>query len=254
MGDFIVAVVGAIIQARMGSSRLPNKVLAEFCENKNILEYLIERLKLSEKINKIVIATTCEPRDKEIISCAIRSKVDYFTGSENDVLSRFFNCAKYFSMDTIVRITADDPFKDPQLIDHAIKILDEGGFDYVSNTIKPTFPEGIDIEVIKFNALKESYLNAVKKSEREHVTPYIWKNPEKFNLYNIESENDYSDLRLTIDYIEDLDALKEIAKFYGQDLSFSYKDIVHLINENKVKLPKTIRNEGYLKSIREDDE
>ena len=249
-----MAIIGAVIQARMGSSRFPNKVLAKFSENKNILEYLIERLRLSKQIKKIVIATTKDIKDKEIISCAIESKVDYFSGSENDVLSRFYHCAKRYSLDIIVRITADDPFKDPKLIDEAIKILAEGKFDYVSNTIKPTFPEGIDIEVISFNALQEAFLNADKKSEREHVTPYIWKNPRKFNLHNIEADKDYSNVRLTIDYSEDLDALKKIAKFFGNDLSFSYKDIVLLVNENKIKLPKIIRNEGYLKSIREEDE
>ena len=224
--------VVAIIQARMGADRLPNKTL-ELIEDKPLLQHVIERIKTCKKINKIIIATTTNSNDDYIEEFGRRHGIDVYRGSESDVLDRYYKTAKVSNTSIIVRITADDPFKDPEVTDQMIShLLENAELDYVSNTIEPTYPEGIDTEVFRFNALEKAWKEATSQSEREHVTPYIIKNPDKFNIKNITHSEDLSKLRWTIDYKEDLDFAREVyKKLYRPGQIFLMQDILDLLKE-----------------------
>jgi spore coat polysaccharide biosynthesis protein SpsF len=229
----------AIIQARMGSTRLPNKTL-ELIEGKPLLQHVIERIKECKNINKIVIATTKEPNDDQIEIFAKQNNISIFRGNTENVLERYYKAAKEYNASTIVRITADDPFKDPEIIDNIIEqIKKDKTLDYVSNTIKPTFPEGIDTEVLTFKALEKSWKDAHSEFEKEHVTQHIIKNPQKFNIINVLNNEDISKLRWTIDFQEDLDFTREVYKrLYHHNKIFKMRDILQLLER-----------EPYLKEI-----
>lgn len=245
----------AIIQARMGSSRLPGKTLVDIL-GKPLLYHIVQRIKASKYIDEIIIATTTESIDQAIVKFAKENDLLFYMGSVNDVLDRFYNASIRVNADIVVRITADDPFKDPVIIDKVITyLITHPELDYASNTIKPTYPEGLDVEVLRFNALKNAYENAKLRSEREHVTPYVWKNPEKFNIANIENDKDLSYYRWTLDYEEDLEFVRKVYSgiykgevFLLDDILFFLKENPHISNLNK----GIVRNEGYLKSLNED--
>ena len=241
----------AIIQARMNSTRLPNKVLTKVQEIP-ILEHIINRVRLS-KIDEIIVATTEDNSDDAIEKFCLNKNIQFFRGDENNVLKRFYDCAKIYKGDIIVRITADDPFKDPKIINRAINLLENGAFDYVSNTIVPTFPEGIDIEVFTFTSLEKAYLNASLISEKEHVTPYIWKNPDKFRIDNFKHHMNLSNLRWTLDTKQDLEFTIEIYnRLYNKNKLFYMEDILDLLKKEPTLLTINqgyTRNLGYLKSL-----
>ncbi len=247
--------VVAIIQARMGSSRLPGKVLAEI-DGQPLLGILISRVKSSKFLDQIVIATTTEKADDILCDWLINEGVEYFRGSERDVLDRFWQCAKLYRADIIVRITADDPLKDSEIIDKALGMLKRSeSVDYVSNTLKPTYPEGLDVEVFRFSALKKANAEATLASEREHVTPYIWKNRAKFKSLNFEMTPNLSDWRWTVDKSEDLEFVRSLLRLVGNDMSTGYQDLIETVNKNPLLRDinsSTVRNEGYLKSRAEE--
>jgi spore coat polysaccharide biosynthesis protein SpsF len=227
----------AIIQARINSSRLPNKVLHDL-SGKSLLEHVVLRLKPSKKINKIVVATTTRLHDDQIEDLCKRLEIDCYRGSETNVLERYFEASKLFKADIIIRITADDPFKDYRIIDNAIDILIEKKLDFVCNNNPPTFPEGLDVEVITFEALKNSYLNATTDFQREHVTQYIHQNQSKYKIYNIQNASNLSDYRWTIDTLEDFTfARKVYDKLYVSNKIFLTEQILALLqNEPALKL------------------
>ncbi len=227
----------AIIQARINSSRLPNKVLHDL-SGKSLLEHVVLRLKPSKKINKIVVATTTRLHDDQIEDLCKRLEIDCYRGSETNVLERYFEASELFKADIIIRITADDPFKDYRIIDNAIDILIEKKLDFVCNNNPPTFPEGLDVEVITFEALRNSYLNATTDFQREHVTQYIHQNQSKYKIYNIQNASNLSDYRWTIDTLEDLTfARKVYDKLYVNNKIFLTEQILALLqNEPALQL------------------
>lgn len=245
--------IGAIIQARMGSTRFPEKILKEL-NGKTILEHIYKRVEDSD-VGKIIIATTINPIDDCVEAFCSEHDFLCFRGSEHDVLERFYMAATEHNLDIIVRITADDPLKDTKIINKAIQLLVSHKYDYVSNTITPTYPEGIDVEVFTYEALSKAYKSATLPSEHEHVTPYIWKNTNKFNCYNFENDVDLSRMRWTMDTEDDYRFMCEIySNFVGQD-NFSMDDILNVLEEKPELLEINqghIRNEGYLKSIKEE--
>jgi|TARA_B110000495_G_C23035324_1_gene618097 spore coat polysaccharide biosynthesis protein SpsF len=200
--------IGCIVQARMGSSRLPGKVLLDI-DNKPVLSYLIGQLKFSKKIEKIVIATTNLSEDDKIVNVAKNNEISYFRGNDSNVLDRFYNCAKKFSFDVIIRITADCPLIDPEIIDKIVNQYENGNYDYVSNTIKRTFPFGTEVEVFSLIALEFAWKNAKSKLDKEHVTPFIRRDTKNRNM-NFKNEENLSHLRYTLDYPEDLDVISKI--------------------------------------------
>ena len=223
-----------IIQARMGSSRLPGKVLKKI-NNKSILLHLIERVKCSKKINKIVVATTKAIKDQEIVEFCKLHKIDFFCGSEHDVLERFYKCALKYEAKNIIRITSDCPLIDPIVIDTTIDLYLKNDADYAANTIPPEtrkWPDGSDVEVFSFNALEISYLSA-KDDEREHVTFFMWRKNKNFKTVQLDNNEDWSKYRYTIDYNEDYEKVKKIMSILLKNNCFGHtKDIVQIIKDD----------------------
>lgn len=238
--------IAIFIQARTGSSRLPKKILKKI-ENKHMISHVINRVKQSN-IKKIILLTTNLKEDKILEKISIQNKIDFFTGDEKNVLSRFNDCAKKFNVENIIRITGDCPLIDPLLINKMVKIYFKSNYDYISNTIKPTYPDGLDVEIFSKNSLIKASLEAKLKSEKEHVTPYIINHPEKFQLFNVKNNIDLSNLRWTVDEKSDLKFVRKIYKKMNPRLDFTTKDILRLLmNEPELKQINSYikRNEGY---------
>lgn len=228
--------VVCLVQARVGSTRLPGKILKEIC-GKTILHHEIDRLKKCKEIDEIVIATTDKEDDDKIVNEAKKLSVKYFRGSENDVLSRFYYSAKENNADIIVRVTSDCPCIDFEILDKMLIYFKdkykEKQVDYLSNTIKRTYPRGYDIEIFTFSALEKSYINAKKEYEREHVTPYIYDKTNNFLKLSFENTEDYSKYRVTLDTIEDFIVIKNIFEnLYYKNPYFKLNDVVQYLNNN----------------------
>lgn len=245
-----------IAQARLGSTRLPGKVMKKVLD-KPLLWYLAKRVQQVKTPHKFIIATGETESNQPIIDLAKSLNIDYFIGSEDDVLDRYYQTAKTFKGDVIVRITGDCPLTDPNIIDKGLDIFLNGNYDYVSNVHPPTYPDGFDLEIFSFKALEIAWKEAKLPSEREHVTPHIWKNPEKFPPRNFEFEVDVHTIRLTVDNLEDFELISIIIKkFHDHWDSFQARDIVKYLIENRELLEinsQLTRNEGYLKSLKEDE-
>ena len=247
--------IGCIIQARMGSSRLPGKALMKSDSGKPLLYYVINQLRYCSKIKNLVIATTTNQEDDEIEKFANNNSVNVFRGKEKDVLDRYFQCAKKYSFSTIVRITADCPLIDPQIVDKVIEQFFSGNYDFATNTLTRTFPIGTDVEVFSFSALNKAWENAQLPSEREHVTPYFH-NKENFKIINVENDKNISNLRLTVDRIEDFELIKQILNNISIN-PIHLEDVLELFSRKPelIEINKHINhNEGFNKSLEEDKE
>ncbi|AWZ48175.1 acylneuraminate cytidylyltransferase [Clostridiaceae bacterium 14S0207] len=223
--------VVCIIQARYGSTRLPGKVLKQIC-GKSILQHDIERIKLVKSINEIIVATSNLTRDDIIEAEVKKCGISVSRGSEEDVLSRYYYAAKQNKADIVVRITSDCPLIDMDITNDIIKLYLNNfkTCDYVSNTLERTFPRGLDVEVFSFDVLEKAFNESVLLRDREHVTPYIWDNPEKFRIKQFKGDINYSDLRWTVDTKEDFDLVKTIyEKLYpSKNNLFGMKEILDL--------------------------
>lgn len=236
----------AIIQARYESTRFPGKVLKEI-NNKTILEIIIKRLLKCQNISKIVVACSNSQNDNKIVNLCKRLKIDFFIGSENDVLERFYKTALKFNGLNILRITADCPLIDPTIVDKIIKFFFLKAADYASNVNPPTFPDGLDAEIFKFSVLKEAYKKAKNPIDREHIRPFILNN-KKYKKFNLTNSKDYSAIRLTVDEKEDFVVIKKIIKNFNNNLYFNFTDIINLYNKKKNIFSDNShlnRNEGY---------
>ena len=224
-----------IVQARTGSTRLPEKVLMNI-QGKSILEHIIDFLKHSKLTDKIIIATTNLPSDDKIEEIAKKTNVDCYRGSAENPLERYYECAKLFGGDLIVRVTADNPLIDPTLVDRTIQVCKETNCDYASNMLHQTYPLGYLVEALTFTTLKKIYENQKDPLSREHITYHIRQNP---NLYNIKEVFAPSDLarpnwRVTVDYIEDFNLVSEIfARLYKPNSFIKYESVVELLDKNK---------------------
>ena len=246
--------IGCIIQARMGSTRLLGKVM-ELLDGKNpSLYYTINQLKNSLNVNKIIVATTKLNEDDIIEKISKNNKINCFRGNSENVLERFYECAKKFQLETIVRITADCPLIDPKIVDSFIEIFNSGEYDYVHNMEPRTFPDGLDAEVFSFKILEEAYKNAKLPSEKEHVTPYFRNNKDKFRIKNVINKKNMSSYRWTLDYQEDLDLIRNIIKEI-KNRPILMNDIISLFNKkpNIFEINKKyLANEGLTRSLEED--
>ena len=203
--------ITAIIQARLNSSRLNKKILLKI-ENKNLLEHLFSQLSHSTQIDKKIIATTINKIDDEIENFAKLQNITFFRGNPLDVLDRYYRCAKFFNLETIVRISGDAPLIDPSIVDKTIEYYKKNNFDYVSNFFNRSYPIGTEIEIFSFKTLEKCWMNAKKSSEKEHVTPFIYNNPELFKIGHIEYKKNISHLHWTVDQIEDFKFVELIFK------------------------------------------
>ncbi len=245
-----------IIQARMGSTRLPGKALADLA-GAPFFARVVERMRACETLDVLVLATTTAAADDPLAALAADLGLLVYRGAVDDVLDRFVHAARMAAADLIVRITADDPFKDPVVTDHAVRLwLQQPDLDYVSNTLEPTYPEGLDIEVVTRAALERAHREARLPSEREHVTPYIWKHPDRFRVHNFKHARDLSHLRWTVDYPADLEFARAVyERLYRPGRVFLMDDILRLLEAEPALAQINAgfqRNAGYLKSLAED--
>lgn len=248
--------VYVLIQARMGSSRLPGKVLKTI-KGKTLIEILLYRLTKSKRSDKLIVLTSKSQRDDILVDHLEKKSIAYYRGDENDVLDRYYRALQKYPCDYVVRITGDCPLIDPNLLDQLIDLAINSDSDYCSNLFQESFPDGQDIEVFKNNVLKKAWKEAKLLSEREHVTPYIIKNTDlkggelfKAKAYN--SDSDYSSVRMTVDTLSDFNAIKTLVDNLGVNESWDVYTSFILKNPINFSNQEIVRNLGYLKSLKND--
>lgn len=227
-------IVGAIIQARSGSVRLSKKVLKRVC-GISFLEHEIRRVLRSRSIDTLVVATTRLRADDAVERIAKRSGVQCFRGSEEDVLDRYYQAAASYGISDVVRLTGDCPLIDPEVIDKVVGCYKKhpGRYDYVSNVMPPSFPDGMDVEVFSFSVLDRIKRSAVSAEDLEHVTLYLLDRPGEFRIGNVANDADLSGIRLTLDEPGDLVLIRAIfRKLYPKNRNFSLSDILALLWDN----------------------
>ena len=245
-----------IIQARLGSSRLPGKILKSY-KHYNLLNVLIQRLKRSKKVKDIIIATTTLIEDDKIVKFCVTNSIKFFRGSKNNVLERYYNASKKFNVKNIIRITSDCPLIDPIILDKMILEFKKRKLDYLSNTYPEpsTYPDGMDIEIFTFNSLQLANKYSTKKSEKEHVTLYI-RRQKKFKTLRTDLTKDKSNYRLTVDYLKDYNLFKNlIDKFKNKIFYVEMNEITEFLDKNPrlIKYQKKIlRNEKFIKDLKRD--
>lgn len=218
-----------IIQARVGSSRLPDKIFADIVGHP-LIWHIINRLRKSEYLDEIILATTLNPVDDKLESWCVENNIKCYRGDEENVLKRFYDAASLFKADIIVRITADDPFKDYLIMDAVIELFLNEDVDFACNNMPPTFPEGLDIEVFSYESIGIAFKNAKTDFEKEHVTQYFYKNPELFKIAVLKNNINLSHLRWTIDEEQDLKMAKIVyEKLSKKNKIFLMEDILELI-------------------------
>lgn len=250
MGDMLAA----IIQARMTSTRLPGKVLKEVMA-RPLLSYQIERLRGVRKIEKIIVATTTNREDDLIVDLCNREGVDFYRGSEDDVLDRYYQTAKKFEVEHIMRITSDCPLIDPEICASVIDVYFKTGADFVHTGL--TFAEGVDCEILSFRSLERAWNEANLKSEREHLTLYLHNHPELFKKITLTNKTDDSRYRFTVDEQEDFLVVKAVLEgLYKKNAQpFKTDEIKKFLDthEEIFRLNLNIvRNQGLIKSLKQD--
>lgn len=224
--------ISAIIQARTTSTRLPGKIFLPI-KGKPLIWHVCNRLTFCKEIDEIIVATTNDISDDQVESWCQENSINFFRGSLDNVLKRYYEAAKKFNAKTIIRITCDDPFKDAQVIDDMIKIFYEKNLDFLTNNNPPSFPEGLDVEIFSYEALEIAVMNAESDFEQEHVTQYFYRNQDKFKLDNFSYNKDISEIRLTVDTQKDLDVACAIYDHLYQDKKyFDLNAIINFITTN----------------------
>jgi glutamate-1-semialdehyde aminotransferase/spore coat polysaccharide biosynthesis protein SpsF (cytidylyltransferase family) len=235
----------------MGSTRFPGKSLAEIC-GRPMLWHVVSRVRASRLVERVVVATTEKPSDDSIAELCKREGIPCFRGSEDDVLDRFYRAAKANSAEIIVRVTADCPLIDPAVVDRVVTRFREGEFDYVSNTLRCTYPDGLDTEVFSFRALEQAWREATKPSDREHVTPYL--RGGSFRVANVESDFLFkaSECRLTVDYPADLEFVRAVYRELSGNGGFGFAEVLDLLRKRPdlaSMQTEVVSNEGYYTSL-----
>ncbi len=231
----------AIIQARMGSSRLPGKILKNL-SGKTVLHRIVDRLTAVSTIDHVVVATSDQKIDDEVERFCATNKIDYFRGSETDVLDRFYKAATVYNPTEVIRVTGDCPLIDPEIIRQLIEFYFEKKCDYTAvatgagvakDGFIGRFPDGMDAEIMKFSVLKAAHTEATKDLHREHVTPFIWGQPDRFSIFHMTSPVDYSAQRWVLDNAEDFEFISLVyAKLLAVKDKFSYRDVLEFLKNN----------------------
>lgn len=245
-----------ITQARIGSTRLPGKVLLPIGEE-TLLSVHLKRLKDCTTINQIVVATTFEDGVESLTDICREAEVDFYQGSLEDVLDRFYQASIEYQPDWVVRVTSDCPLLDPRVVDQVVRMAIESDVDYCANIITEDFPDGQDVEVLKFSALERAWKEAILKSDREHVTPYIRNNSdlnggELFTAHDVRCHSNFNSIRMTVDEKADLIAIRRLIDELG--IASTWEEYVEYIIKHFDSIGNTdiIRNEGYQKSLTKD--
>ena len=221
----------AILQARLSSRRLPGKVLMDVA-NKPMLVQQWLRIKQSRHIDKIVVATSHQQEDEAILATCRHYQINSFAGELNNVLKRFYDCASRFRPTHVVRLTADCPLADADLIDEVIEQHITAANDYTSNAFPRSYPDGLDVEILRFDSLKQIYLSATEPEQLEHVTPYVRLHPEQFKIGSVSCDEDLSAHRWTVDYPEDLQLIKKVFDaLQPQDHYFGWRQVLTLLQQ-----------------------
>ena len=219
----------------MNSSRLPGKVLMQV-KDKPLLLHMYQRVIDANEIDEVIIATSNQKSDEDIVKFCQSNKIIYFCGNLDDVLDRYYHAAKITDATIVVRLTGDCPIIDPKVIDSVVSVYKNENYDFVANTAPPdgiTYPEGMDVEVFSMSALKKAWNEAKKPSEREHVTFYFWKNLDKFKCFRTDLTYNRSNYRLTVDYLEDFILVSKIIEaLYSKDMIFSMNDALDFLDQN----------------------
>jgi len=219
-----------IIQARMGSTRLPGKVMLDLC-GKTVLARVVERVRRSRLAGEVVVATTTQPADDRVVGECVRLEATFFRGSESDVLDRYYLAAKQSGADAIVRICSDCALIDPEIIDRTIQSFLDEQADYASNALDRTYPRGLDTEIMSWEALERCWREARAFYQRSHVTPYIYENPDQFRIVRVRTEEDYSDCRWTLDTPEDLAFVRAVYDRIENKDGFSWRDVLRVLEQ-----------------------
>lgn len=225
--------VTAIIQARMGSYRLPEKTMADIL-GQPMLHYVITRTLAAKTVEQVVVATTEKPQDSAISDFCQDYPVMVFRGNETDLLDRYFRAATALDADPIVRITADCPLIDPEIIDKVVTEHIDGGYDLTANGVTPeqrTYPDGLDVGTVSYAALVRAWVEATTAYDREHLSPYISRNPQRFSQKNIKTRPNRAHMRWTVDYPEDLEFVRAVFAGLGKSL-FGMKDVLMFLQDN----------------------
>jgi spore coat polysaccharide biosynthesis protein SpsF len=244
----------AIIQARMGSTRLPGKVLLDIL-GQPVLARAVMRARHARCLQGVVVATTTDPSDDVVEAFCCQQGFPVYRGSQSDVLDRYYQAARLFRADVIVRLTADCPLVDPQVIDHTVSEFFRSGVDFAANRLPPplgrTYPIGLDVEVCSFQGLERIWKEAAEPFEREHVMPYFYDSPGRFRILRVDYPIDYGTLRWTVDTAEDLEVVRHIFAFFGGSNDFSWLEVLDLYERdsslaqlNAGVTHKTFRNVG----------
>lgn len=245
-----------VTQARIGSSRFPEKVLQKL-GNSTLLGVHLERLKKSTLASQIIVATTHEPKSDQIISIAEKAGVTVFQGATDDVLDRFYQAVVHHYPNYVVRVTSDCPLIDATLIDEVITMVQENNLDYGSNTIVENYPDGQDVEVFTFKALQKVWETATLLSDREHVTPYIRRNTDfnngiMFKAMNYPAPENFNHVRMTVDEPADLETVALLIQELGVNCDWKTYTNYILAHQEALQNQTIIRNEGYIKSLNKD--
>ncbi|HZW04660.1 MAG TPA: glycosyltransferase family protein [Anaerolineaceae bacterium] len=228
-----MARIVAIVQARMGSSRLPGKVLKDIA-GQPMLAWVVDRARLAESVAEVQVATTTDPADDAIEAFCRERGYPVFRGSVFDVLDRFYQAARQAQADIVVRLTADCPLIDPTVIDKTVEALVQSGADFAANRLPPpwkrTYPIGLDTEVVTFAALERAWREAKQPYEREHVMPYLYDVPDRFKIRVIDAHQDYGQMRWTVDTPEDLQAVRKIIELFGARKDFGWLEVLELVD------------------------
>ena len=246
--------IGCIIQARMGSSRLPGKIMKKINGDTPMLKFQLDQLEFSKNIDQIIIATTTLEPDNLIVDFCKKNNLECFRGESKDVLDRYYKCAKKFKLSIIVRITSDNPLIDPTIVDHVISRFIDSDYDYMSTEVKKS-PLGFAVEVFTFKSIKKAWEEAKLPSEHEHVTPYFYNNPDKFKIESVSQEKDLSHIRCTVDTEYDFKLIEKIiSKIETRPIHLDHILDLFSKDTNLLEINKHVKHDGYARSLKEDQE
>ncbi len=218
----------AIVQARMGSTRLPGKVLQDI-GGRTMLARVLERVGRAHLVDGLVVATTTGPEDEAILQECHRLRIPVHRGSAEDVLDRYHDAARVFDADPVVRITSDCPLLDPGVLDETVALFRRESPDYASNVTARSYPQGLDVEVIRRSALEAAWHAATKPYERVHVTPFIYRHQDRFRIATLRADADYSGYRWTVDTADDLAFVRAVYARLGGDGPFGWRAVLDLL-------------------------